>query len=190
MSRPGGAERAYGSLLRLYPEAHRAEYGPAMVQLFGDRWRDEQPAASPGRLLSFWGGIVGDVMTSAFHERTEGAMGTFKSNWWMWLAGLVGTVTLVLGIAGLGDPDRNVGQFVIAVAILLAGIAVLIGLRRFEDHPSSSANLIMLGSIPAFFSGIVFFWFPPMWLLTAAAIAVMVKAYGVASGKKNEPASV
>jgi hypothetical protein len=34
------SEKIYRRLLRAYPKAHRAEYGPAMAQLFRDQCRD------------------------------------------------------------------------------------------------------------------------------------------------------
>jgi hypothetical protein len=60
------AERIYRVLLRAYPREFRAEYGREMLQVFRDQCRDNDT-----RTLSFWAGVLGDVVRSAAAQRIE-----------------------------------------------------------------------------------------------------------------------
>lgn len=62
------AERIYTALLRLYPRAHRAEYGALMLQAFKDAYRDAY--TTDGRIgIAFWLDALADVVTSAAREQ-------------------------------------------------------------------------------------------------------------------------
>lgn len=175
----GRAIGVYRALLRLYPSSHRNEYGEAMVQLFGDRWRDEEPNRSPLRWIAFWGGMVGDVTRTVFTERMEGSMNKTKlnrQNWWLWLAGLIGAVETVMGVGFAFDPEGGSGDNLVGVFAGLAVIMVFGGLWLRQERLRLGNSMVMVGVVPALIAGVVFFWFPPMWLSTIAAGAVMVKA--------------
>jgi hypothetical protein len=118
------------------------------------------------------------VAKTALTELTEVSMVSFKKNWWMWLAGLLGVLQLV-GVAGFGlDSDSSTTEKIVG-AIIMGGSAamVFIGLRQIERNGRLGGLLVGIGVIPSAIAGVVVFWFPPMWLVSAAGIAVMVKAF-------------
>lgn len=51
---PGRSERVYRALLLMYPEDFRRRYGPQMVQVFGDLWREERERAGLAGLALLW----------------------------------------------------------------------------------------------------------------------------------------
>jgi len=158
------------------------------VQLVGDRWRDERPNRSPLHRIAFWGGIVGDVAKTALTEHTEGSMVSFKKNWWMWLAGLLGTWQLVMAVGLTIDPDSKGGDRILGLAFGAVAIAIFIGLRLIAQRPSLGGGLIAVGAIPSAATGVIFFWFPPMWLVTVAAVVVIVHAAEeVVSPRRDRP---
>ncbi len=179
MREQGGAVRFYRTLLRIYPQAHRRDYGTAMVQLFGDRWRDEQPNRSPLAWIAFWGGMIGDVASSALTERMEGSMSKVKvnrQNWWVWLAGLVGVWEAMMGIGFGVDPESTTGDRILGAVVGVAFLVVFAGLWLRRERLRLGNTLIVVGVIPALLAGPAFLWFPPMWLSTIAAAVVMAKA--------------
>jgi hypothetical protein len=177
MSTRGGTN-VYRGMLRLYPRAHREEYGEAMVQLFDDRWRDERPTLSPLHMFVFWAGLVGDVITTALTERTEGSMVSFRQKWWLWLAVIGGALEVAALAAGIGDPDAAVGERIAGIAVGgVFAFATLHGVQLVRHGKEKRGGyLVAVGMIPVAAAGIVFFWFPPMYLATVAGIAVMAKA--------------
>ena len=48
------SERIYRTLLRLYPESHRREFGDSMAQLFRDQCRDAWKMGNHAGLLKLW----------------------------------------------------------------------------------------------------------------------------------------
>ncbi|MDR3457380.1 MAG: GNVR domain-containing protein [Verrucomicrobiae bacterium] len=63
------SQKVYGWLLRAYPPRHRAEYGPAMAQLFRDQGRDAW-AESRGRgLVKLWLRVLPDLVKTSIIER-------------------------------------------------------------------------------------------------------------------------
>lgn len=67
-------------------------------------------------------------------------------------------------------------------AIVLAAAAVLGGLYLRAKRPAQSRRLILAGLAPAALAGVVFFWFPPMWVVSLMAVAVMVRVSREALG--------
>ena len=60
-------ERLYALWLRLYPRAHRRDYGLLMWQAFRNSHRDAR--ATPGQSgLRFWRGVLGDEVRSLVCE--------------------------------------------------------------------------------------------------------------------------
>jgi hypothetical protein len=65
------SERIYRALLVAYPEEFRREYGPHMVQAFGDLCRE---ACRRGETLWFvrlWASTLSDLVTSALAQRSS-----------------------------------------------------------------------------------------------------------------------
>ncbi|MDR3457379.1 MAG: hypothetical protein P4N60_08035 [Verrucomicrobiae bacterium] len=63
------SQRVYGWLLRAYPPGHRAEYGPAMAQLFRDQGRDAWSEARARGLLKLWLRVLPDLVSTSVRER-------------------------------------------------------------------------------------------------------------------------
>jgi hypothetical protein len=64
---------AYRLLLRAYPAAFRASYGPEMTQLFRDQLRDRRRTGGAPARVGFWAAVLWDVARSAPVLRLEAA---------------------------------------------------------------------------------------------------------------------
>lgn len=69
-----GHDRAYRTLLRLYPATFRDEYGQEMARLFGEQLRDARAARGPMAVAGLWARAIADVLETApgHHLRREG----------------------------------------------------------------------------------------------------------------------
>jgi hypothetical protein len=63
------SNHCYRALLILYPRAFRHEFGPHMVQAFGDVCRHVESERGAAGILSLWVPIARDLAVSALHER-------------------------------------------------------------------------------------------------------------------------
>jgi len=63
------SQTVYGWLLRAYPPAHRAEYGPAMAQLFRDQCRDAWSEAQGWGMVKLWLRVLPDLVNTSIAER-------------------------------------------------------------------------------------------------------------------------
>ncbi|MEO7664651.1 MAG: hypothetical protein ABIV26_05940 [Candidatus Limnocylindrales bacterium] len=74
-------ERAYRTLLRLYPAPFRDRFGDEMAQLFGDQLRDAERRAGDGRggVGSVWAGALVDLVRTAASERLRRDTGVAHS---------------------------------------------------------------------------------------------------------------
>ena len=72
---PGRSERVYRALLLMYPKDFRRRYGPQMVQVFGDLWREERERDGLVGLALLWARAVLDLLRTAASERTRTAPG-------------------------------------------------------------------------------------------------------------------
>lgn len=175
----------YSAALTLYPRAVREEYGEAMVQLFADRYRDERPGGDVFRFVRFWGGMIGDLVWTALAERTESVVSNFKQQWWKWAIGLIAVLESVFVVEataalifGPGREDRSTLDAAVTLGIAAVAVAALIvGLRVLASRPRAAAWLLLIGLLPAIASGVMFFWFPPMYLVSAIAIYLAVRAF-------------
>lgn len=179
MMREKRAVRLYALLLALYPRSHRHEYGPDMVLLFADRYRDERPTGDVFHFVRFWGGMIGDIVKSVLAERTESAMSNFKQNWWKWAIGVfaaVQTVFAVEAIVGLVAGWQEPTIHLIDALIPITGALVLIiGLSLLTSQPRAASVLLTVGLLPVALVGAIFFWFPPMWVVSLLGIYLIVK---------------
>ena len=189
------AVRWYALLLVLYPRSHRDEYGSDMVQLFADRYRDERPGRDLFQFVRFWGGMVGDIATTALNEQMESVMSKLKRNWWKWTIGVivafqaVFAVEAIVGlIAGRQDPQLHV----IDALVPVTGAAVLIvGLALLTSQPRLAAVLLTVGLLPVALAGAIFFWFPPMWVVSLLGIYLIAKVLMEAGrATRQAPAAV
>lgn len=119
---------------------------------------------------------------------------TIKRNWWLGVAALIAGLQLVLSVGIWVDKligeTTNINGVVVELpaeplldwgAILLTGVfalaaaAIIAGLYLRSQRPDRSRWLIMIGVIPSVLIGVVFFWFPPFWIVSGAAIAVIAR---------------
>lgn len=63
------SRKIYGWLLRAYPPAHRAEYGPAMAQLFRDQCRDAWGESHGWGVAKLWLRVLPDLVKTSIIER-------------------------------------------------------------------------------------------------------------------------
>ncbi|HEY6629369.1 MAG TPA: hypothetical protein VI193_10335 [Acidimicrobiia bacterium] len=168
-------ERIYRSLLILYPEAHRREYGEPMVQLMRDRFRDEGGGMGTVRL---WGQIAGDLVRTALSERTEMTMDSFKQGWWRLAAGLISVSIVALAIANLfvewtGDGSA---KFAMATAAILGALVVFSGLATRKRNPARSSVMIGIGLLPTVMLMSVF-WSAPLVATGTLALVIALIAF-------------
>lgn len=178
--RAKSATHLYASLLVLYPRSYRENFGPDMVQLFADRYRDERPAGDVFRFVRFWGGMICDIFKTALTERTESVMSNFKRNWWKWMIGagaILQLVFLVEGVVAVFD-SSNEHTTAALMTVLVTGTtsgAILVGLRIFNSKARPATYLLTYGLLPLVFAGAVFYWFPPTWLVSVLGVYLIVK---------------
>src|SRR4051794_9896203 len=112
-----GSQRIYRSLLLLYPRAFRQVFGADMVQVFGDRLREEGAASRRGS-VAVWFSTLIDLFKSAPLQRMEKSMtreAAFGVLFVLFVA--FGAIVFALGSSGPG--------IVIGLALLVAsGIAL------------------------------------------------------------------
>jgi len=65
------SEKVFRQLLAAYPQAHREEYGAAMVQLFRDQCRDAWKESRGWGLTKLWLRVLPDVVGTSFLEHLE-----------------------------------------------------------------------------------------------------------------------
>jgi len=100
----------YRRLLVLYPRSFRRDYGEPMVQLFGDRVRDDGRARA-------WAGVLPDLLRTVTKERIEAAMKHVSTNARILIFTLLVAVTMVtLVVVG--------GGLAIPGAVVLVVVAV------------------------------------------------------------------
>lgn len=121
------SEKIYRRLLRAYPKAHRAEYGPAMVQLFRDQCRDVWGESRNWGLLKLWLRILPDLVSTSILER---------------LAALNERKTMTDKFANLfsfrATPTKAFFRFFALVFILVFGMSVIITFILPESYASTA----------------------------------------------------
>jgi capsular polysaccharide biosynthesis protein len=63
------SQKIYELLLLAYPKSHRAEYGPAMTQLFRDQCRDAWNESQNWGVMKLWLHVLPDLVKTSFIER-------------------------------------------------------------------------------------------------------------------------
>lgn len=171
-------ERTYRALLVAYPSEYRSEYAEPMAQLFADRLRDEGGGVGT---FALWIHVLFDLGRSAFTERLETSMRSFRSDWWRLLAI---PLALFVAVAGVGlpfEPQETAGPNWLAGAIAYAVVSVvglglvIAGLVVRRRNRKVGSTMIAVGVVPGFPMAIMI-WFPPVALVGALAMAISIKA--------------
>lgn len=124
--------RVYEGLLVVYPKRYRAEYGPAMAQLFRDLARESYGQARGWGLAGLWLRVLADTSRSAGEEHWQALSERLRCSLaadqtWMrtgWAAYLLAAVCVGLGIIAKALVLRQT-QSPAAAAGVLAGALLL-----------------------------------------------------------------
>lgn len=114
-------QRIYRKLLLAYPSAFRQVYGADMVQVFGDRLRDERARTGRRAGLRVWAGTLLDLFRSAPVQRMEEKMSREAA--FAILFALILTVAVAAFVMGIGGLAINIalGALIITAIALGAG---------------------------------------------------------------------
>ena len=106
----------------------------------------------------------------------------FKQTWWVSLAVVLAGLQVVFAIGAGSDSEETAIGRVIFFSVWAGGsVLAILGARLRPENRRRGDALIALGVLPAVATGIIAFWFPPMWLVTAAGLMVIVSAIRDAS---------
>lgn len=189
-------EKAYCSLLSVYPETHRRAYGPLMVQLFRDLCRDSYQQAGWSGLLRLCFHVLLDTAASAATEhahlftkemlfmtrkqhRLAISTAAFPLGLWLVLLLLNPNFASRLVMPALAQP---IGWIMMAAVLLLSGIAYLTQRRGFmlssrSGSPSGVVSATALRSV-LFVFGIVLFVVPATFLVVFGPAIMLVLEAG------------
>ncbi len=114
----------------------------------------------------------------------------FNQTWWVSLAAVLAGLQIVFAI-GIGlDSEASATERIVIFSVWGGSAALaLIGAWQRPRHRRRGDALIALGALPAVLGGIIFFWFPPLWLTTAAGLVVMWSSIGDAVAPVDEAVS-
>ena len=118
-----------------------------------------------------------------------------KRPWWLVIAGAIALLEFVLAF-GIWierlteDRTRELGSGVTVTvpsefgplygdilltgAVALAGIALVAGISLWSRNPDRAKTLLTLGLVPGVLAGMVFFWFPPFWVVSVVSVILLI----------------
>lgn len=101
----------------------------------------------------------------------------FKQTWWVSLAVVLAGLQIVFAI-GIGlDSEASATERLVIFSVWVGSASlVILGAQQRPQHQRRGDVLIALGVVPAVTGGIIFFWFPPLWLTTAVGLVAMVSS--------------
>lgn len=150
MERPDPSLGVYRLLLGLYPRRFRADYGPHMIQVFGDCLRDAR-IQGPDGVARLWLATLLDLIKSALEERTRRGITMTRAGFirlsgpLLMFAGALILVSLLSGFETrfddpLGGPDLwyELAGALWAPALLL----ILAGLVGFYQQHRNEIGLL------------------------------------------------
>ena len=166
--------QTYRSLLVVYPFEYRRDYGELMTQLFVDRLRDEGGGA---RSFLLWARMLVDLVKSAFTERLETTVKSFRTDWWRILALPVALFTVFAGIGNMIEDTEGAlfGRITYAAATVVGLGLVIGGLVIRRKNRKVGSTLVALGVMPTFPMTIMF-WYPPVALVGVLSIVIFTMA--------------
>ena len=173
------SERLYRHMLKLYPRAHRRQYGELMVTHFRDQLRDAQ---RDGAVLRLWVRTLIDVLMTAPMEHAEAAQ---RRNVYPWPEVLLAILPAFIPLLLPPAPDPVERLILLGLGALYLGI-FLIYLKR--KRPAAwvlpvlglagtyllFGPLTLLGSWPLLGENVV-----PLLLLLAATILFLRRTVGI-----------
>lgn len=98
----------------------------------------------------------------------------FNQTRWVTMAVVLAGLQIVFAIGIGADSEVSVTERLVIFSVWAgSAVLVIIGAQIRPRHRRRGDALVAVGVIPAVIGGIIYFWFPPLWLTTAAGIAVM-----------------
>ena len=171
----GTSERAYRSLLRVYPRELRDEYGDEMARCFKELCREELEDGGGLGLAVLWARTLPELFYTALKERSNMS----DRNAYRFAAGVALAAALLLvwlslgvGIIGAdGDPANTMYFGVVGVGIFGAIVA------RFRPHGMARALFATalaqaLVAVIALIFGLGLPWSPPVEILALNGLFV------------------
>ena len=123
-----------------------------------------------------------DLTKSAFVERLETTMRSFRKGWWRILALPLAVFVAVAGVGLPFEPEDTAGPNWLAGAIAYAVVTVvglglvITGLTIRRRNRKVGSNLIAVGVMPGFPMTLMI-WFPPIALVGVLSIVISTKAF-------------
>jgi len=149
------SDAIYRKLLRLYPRAHREEYGALMAQLFRDQYRDAYREGRVPGILRLWRRTLSDLAKNSLLEQieTKQIMHLDPRNRPMILL-LVGLALGFLSFAFTRSPD------LLRLLVAASALAILAKALLELFRPSNEWKRFALGSALLLF---IYGLFMPAW---------------------------
>lgn len=154
----------YRALLVLYPSDYRREYGPHMLQVFGDCLRDAHTQGGAYEVMHLWTFTLFDLFKTALEERSRQRIRLTKRTF-VRLSGLAAMLGGVLWIAIIvtlasrppGIPGRHREVNDLLAEILFALLLIVGGLAGAHTRQFSHSRWWGLPGVVAIVSAVLFF---------------------------------
>ena len=163
----------YRALLRLYPTEHRREYGPHMLQVFGDCCRDASERGPVG-FVDLWTTTLIDLVKSAFEERARKGFRMSREAFVRWcslaavlggLAWTVGLMVLTSRPAGVPGSYRFAEDLVpVAFACLCSFTLASVG-HALSNDATKTRGLALSGAGIAVIATLLLLLSSVLWIL-------------------------
>ena len=94
------------------------------------------------------------------------------------VAGLLAAFLVVsaFGVLTASDVSTDVGERLWAGWLLVAGVAIIVGLVMVKRRPLAGTVTLCIGAVLAIGA---YFWFPPLWLVSLLIVAGAVWSYRI-----------
>ena len=113
----------------------------------------------------------------------------FKQTWWVSLAVVLAVLQTVFAVgAGTDSEETGVGRVFFFSVWAGGSVLAILGARVRSENRRVGDSMIAVGVLPAVATGVIAYWFPPIWLVTAAGLTVMWASFRDASAPVGAPA--
>lgn len=97
-----------------------------------------------------------------------------RETWWVSLAALLASLQglFAVSVGGAFEVDGKTRATLLIAVAACAGLT-LIGIMLRPRQRRLGDALIVVGVVPSALAGIAIYWFPPMWFIAVAGLAVI-----------------